>query len=232
MHAMPRAGVLLLSLLLLASCGGEEGPRPIGVEGAHEHGVARVNLAIEGAEATLEFTSPAAEIYGFERAPRTPEEEAQRAEGLEKVATRLDEAIRFAPALACEFAALEVGTEAGDHDHDHDHGHDDHGQDDHAHDHDHGHGVDDSDHRHEGDHGHESDQDQTHDPDHAHEGDHAHADVSATFRIRCSDTLEGSTLRLHFDALFPGIVDLDLQVIGDRTFGGRYRATGGTRIEL
>ena len=38
---------------------------------AHEHGVAHLNAAVEGADLHLEFTSPAANIVGFEHPPRT-----------------------------------------------------------------------------------------------------------------------------------------------------------------
>lgn len=38
---------------------------------AHEHGVAHLNVAVEGDNIYLEFTSPAANIVGFEHHPRT-----------------------------------------------------------------------------------------------------------------------------------------------------------------
>ena len=41
---------------------------------AHEHGVAILNLALEGNDLYIEFTSPAANIVGFEHHPRTNEQ--------------------------------------------------------------------------------------------------------------------------------------------------------------
>jgi hypothetical protein len=38
---------------------------------AHEHGVAHLNVALEGNDLYIEFTSPAANIVGFEHQPRT-----------------------------------------------------------------------------------------------------------------------------------------------------------------
>jgi hypothetical protein len=230
-------GALALALLLTAGCGGEEGPRPLGVEGAHEHGVARVNLAVDGASATVEFTAPAAEIYGFERAPRTEEEEARRRAGIEAVRTRMGEALQFEPELGCALVAREVADNGG-HGEEHDHGHDadhDHGHShdpdpahDTAHAHDHGQSGD-HDHDHDQDHDHDHDHDHDQDPEHDH--DHGHLDVRATFDVQCQAPISGSRLRLTFDQVFSGIVDVDLQVVGDRTFGGRYRASG-TRVEL
>jgi hypothetical protein len=41
---------------------------------AHEHGVAHLNVAVEGDNIYIEFTSPAANIVGFEHHPRTNEQ--------------------------------------------------------------------------------------------------------------------------------------------------------------
>lgn len=43
---------------------------------AHEHGVASLNLAIDGKNLQIEFYSPAANIVGFEHHPRTQEQKA------------------------------------------------------------------------------------------------------------------------------------------------------------
>ena len=188
-----------LLLVFLGGCGeGADAPRPLGAEGAHEHGVARLDLSIEGSEGALQFRAPAAEIYGFEHAPRTEEEMARREAGLRAVRERIAEAVRFAPELECSISVRDVADDHGAH------GHDDHGA----------HGHDDH-----GAHGHD---------DH---GDHSHSDVEATFDITCAGPLAGSRLTLAFDRVFPGIVDVDLQVVGERSFGGRYRAAGA-RIDL
>ena len=41
---------------------------------AHEHGVANLNVAVEGNNIYIEFSSPAANIVGFEHHPRTHEQ--------------------------------------------------------------------------------------------------------------------------------------------------------------
>lgn len=43
---------------------------------AHEHGVARMNVALEGNDLYIEFTSPAANIVGFEHHPNTEKQKA------------------------------------------------------------------------------------------------------------------------------------------------------------
>lgn len=44
--------------------------------GAHEHGVAHLNVAIEGNNLYIEFISPAANIVGFEHHPRTADQKS------------------------------------------------------------------------------------------------------------------------------------------------------------
>jgi hypothetical protein len=44
---------------------------------AHEHGVARLNLAVAGNSLTIELFSPAANIVGFEHHPRTQAQKDQ-----------------------------------------------------------------------------------------------------------------------------------------------------------
>ena len=48
--------------------------------GAHEHGAARLNAALDGKRLELEFISPAMNPVGFEHAPATPADEAKIAE--------------------------------------------------------------------------------------------------------------------------------------------------------
>ena len=50
---------------------------------AHEHGSARLNVALEGADLYVEFVSPAANIVGFEYEARTEEEKRTVHEALE-----------------------------------------------------------------------------------------------------------------------------------------------------
>ena len=52
---------------------------------AHVHGVAHLNAAVEGTNLHLEFTSPAANIVGFEHQPQTPEQKDGVRKAIEKL---------------------------------------------------------------------------------------------------------------------------------------------------
>ena len=45
--------------------------------GAHEHGVASLNVALDGAELTIEMDTPADNLLGFEHLPRSAAEKSQ-----------------------------------------------------------------------------------------------------------------------------------------------------------
>ncbi len=77
---------------------------------AHEHGSARLNVAIEGAELYAEFASPAANIVGFEYRARTAEEKKTVHEALEMLehGSRL---LRPTAAARCRLSEVEVDSE-------------------------------------------------------------------------------------------------------------------------
>jgi hypothetical protein len=52
---------------------------------AHEHGVAHLNVAVEGSNLYIEFTSPAANIVGFEHHPSTQEQKVAIQKAIEKL---------------------------------------------------------------------------------------------------------------------------------------------------
>jgi len=53
--------------------------------GAHEHGVAHLNVAVEGNNLVIELFSPAANIVGFEHHPKTKAQKIQVEEAREKL---------------------------------------------------------------------------------------------------------------------------------------------------
>jgi hypothetical protein len=98
--------------------------------GPHVHGIGALNLAVDGTEVFIELHSPAADVFGFEHAPRTAEQREQVAAAMDRLA---DGAALFrVPAEAgCELReAVPVSPFADEPDHAHDHGrhhHEDHG---------------------------------------------------------------------------------------------------------
>lgn len=76
---------------------------------AHVHGVAALDVAIEGERLTLEFSSPLDNLVGFERAPRSDKEKARVAQVLERL--RKPEAL-FVPSAAARCKAGPVKIDA------------------------------------------------------------------------------------------------------------------------
>ena len=101
-------------------------------EAAHVHGIAELNLAIEGDELEIEFVSPADNIVGFEHEAAT---DAER-EAIKTAIAKLEDATAMfdLPASAgCKLHEAEARHTHDEHDdHGHEARHDDH--DDHDHD--------------------------------------------------------------------------------------------------
>ncbi|MBF0255981.1 MAG: DUF2796 domain-containing protein [Gammaproteobacteria bacterium] len=99
--------------------------------GAHVHGRAELNLVLDGRSLLIELNSPAANLLGFEQAPRTPEQRTQ----LEQTLNTLRDGRRlfaFSPAAACQLEQVELESPLlADADEPHHKGHD-HAQADHA----------------------------------------------------------------------------------------------------
>jgi len=70
---------------------------------AHEHGVAQLNLAAEGNSVSIQFESPADEIYGFEHAPKNPVETEKQRAALDLLKSKAGEIIGFDATLGCTF---------------------------------------------------------------------------------------------------------------------------------
>ncbi|AVO61521.1 DUF2796 domain-containing protein [Pseudomonas chlororaphis] len=92
--------------------------------GAHEHGVARLNAALDGQTLELELESPAMNLVGFEHAASTDADKAK----LAAVRAQLEKPLALfslPPAAGCVVAQQELesplfGDKPEDHDEDHD----------------------------------------------------------------------------------------------------------------
>ena len=205
-------------LLLCVACGDSSSPPPgpplvegerLGTVGAHEHGIARLGLAVDGARLTVDLQLPAESVFGFERAPRSAEERATVAEALDRLQTGGARLIAFPDGAICSLDSAEVqapegleGDHAGE---DHDHAGEDHQHDeDEAHDHD-----EDEAHEHDEDEGHDHDEDEAHE----HDEDEAqeHDDVHLLASLTCSREPLGPA-SLRFADLLPDVVQVDLTV--------------------
>ncbi|MCF7984952.1 MAG: DUF2796 domain-containing protein [Thiohalocapsa sp.] len=160
---------------------------------AHVHGVASLNVAVDGDKLLIELDSPAVNLVGFEHAPR---DDAQRA-AVAKVKEQLaDGAALFvadaAAGCTLDTHAIDMALAKHDeaaHDHDHDHDHVEAGDGDHAH-------------------GEET----AHADAHDHDGD-THSDVHVEYAFTCANPQALSTLDVRLFEVFPGTERLRVQTI-------------------
>ena len=108
---------------------------------AHEHGVAHLNVALEGSNLAIEFSSPAANVVGFEHPPRT-QAQRDRVKEAKKILEAAETLFRLPAKVQARLAKSSVDTNIdrdsadaseGEHahkqakvDHDHEHGHEPH----------------------------------------------------------------------------------------------------------
>ncbi len=109
---------------------------------AHVHGLAQLNLVREGQQVQLEFSSPAMNFLGFERAPESEEERellANISDALAGSGWLLGDSLADCDMTVEALELPEFGNEEHEHDHDEDHDHEeehDHDEDHSSHDHD------------------------------------------------------------------------------------------------
>jgi len=188
---------------------------------AHVHGIAHLNVAMEGTSLHLEFTSPAANIVGFEHEPRTPEQK----EGVRNAIEKLENGSTLfilSPGAQCRLSKFSVKTDIehdADHDDDHDADHDEEHEADHDDDHNANAGHK---HEHENDahHGEGEDKDQEHhddkDQDHHDENEEEHArhsEFHSEYRFVCKNPGKLSQMDVMLIQSFPGIEHIEVQLL-------------------
>jgi len=176
-------------------------------EGAHEHGVGRLDIAVEGDEVELELTVPGADAVGFEHAPSTDADRHAVEEAKKKFADgpRL---FLFPSAAGCRFEEAEVHAAQLDDDHD------DHGE------------------KHE----HEKHEHEKHDEkdEHAHEDDEGkggeHAEFRAHYHVHCENLSKLTHIDAAFFTQFPTAHELEVRWITPRGQGSAELTAKATRI--
>jgi hypothetical protein len=105
-HVSPlRRALRTVALVALAALCGQALAAPAGH--AHEHGVVRLDIAIEAGKVTLQLESPLDSLIGFERAPRN-DAERQRAAAMVARLRAADTLFTFDPAAGCTLASVEI----------------------------------------------------------------------------------------------------------------------------
>ncbi|MCO4756826.1 MAG: DUF2796 domain-containing protein [Oceanospirillaceae bacterium] len=142
-------GSALIGLTLLGSAvqanALEESDGAGGSLAVHQHGVAELNLALDGKHLELELISPAANIIGFEHAARTDAEKQKVQQSIKKL-QQAGQLFALTAAADCRLGRVELASttdtdehsgehdndpehHAGEHEHEHEHEHDEAGGD-------------------------------------------------------------------------------------------------------
>ncbi len=160
---------------------------------AHVHGVAHLNAAVEGTSIHLEFTSPAANIVGFEHQPRTPEQK----DGVRNAIEKLEDGSKLfilSPEAQCRLSKSSVKTDI-EHDANHD------ADEEHKH----GHEKDVH-------HGKGKDNDQKHHEEN--EDEHArHSEFHSEYQFVCKNPGKLSQMDVMLIQSFPGIEHIEVQLL-------------------
>lgn len=129
MQEKPKTLAALCLAGVIAAAAATAAPSAAAAAGKHQHGVAELNVAVEGSALELEFTSPLENLVGFEHAPRS---ERQR-KLLQTLQERFSNpAALFAPSAAAQCSVAESTLElpGATKRQDGKAGHDDHGEHD------------------------------------------------------------------------------------------------------
>jgi hypothetical protein len=153
---------------------------------AHVHGIAALNLALEGEEVHVELDSPAANIVGFEHAPSSEADHA----ALDKAVATLkdgDRLFRFNSEAGCRLEKAQVNSslleeEHGEHagEHADDRGHDKHDHEEHE--------------------------------KHEEEGE-THSDIEAVYHFECDQPGKLTQVTVELFEAFPGTGELKVQYV-------------------
>jgi hypothetical protein len=85
--------------------------------GAHVHGSAKLDIAVEDRTATIELESPAESIIGFEHKAKTDADQQKQAKALDLLKNRIGNMVIFEPALGCRWSptTLDVMQQGQEH---------------------------------------------------------------------------------------------------------------------
>jgi Protein of unknown function (DUF2796) len=75
---------------------------------AHVHGVAEINIAVEGAKATVEFRAPAESVMGFEHEAKSESDKKKRDAALEQLRAKGSQMVVFDPKLGCKSSDMKT----------------------------------------------------------------------------------------------------------------------------
>lgn len=156
---------------------------------SHEHGAAELAFALDGNKLAVEFTSPGANIVGFEHEAKNADEIAAVKAAIEKL--KLGSTLIQVEGSACTLSDADVEAEGllaeahEDEHHDDEHHEDEHHDDEHEH------------------------------HDDAHEGEEAHAEFEVKYAFECATPDQLSGVSVAFFEQWPGIEEIETVFLSD-----------------
>ena len=90
--------------------------------GAHVHGTAKLNIAVEERTATVEFESPAESIIGFEHRAKTAAEQQKQGRALDLLKNTIGSMVIFEEVLGCRWSPISLDVVQQDQGHSEAHG--------------------------------------------------------------------------------------------------------------
>lgn len=179
---------------------------------AHVHGLAQLQVALDNGQVDLIFTSPAANIVGFEHAPK---DDAQRKAVADAAEYLESQPLFVADGTSCTLKEASVSSDLLDADHHAEKGHGEH------------HDKHDDHDEHHHDHAKHGDA-KEHDHDHEQHGD-AHTDFTVSQQLECDDEI-GSGFTTPLLERFGGIEQLQVQWVRDSSQGSASLTGGNDRV--
>lgn len=167
--------------------------------GAHEHGVAQLNVVLDDDELKIELDSPAMNVIGFEHKPETEAHLNQSHDALHKLE---DGDWLVINGGGCELDDKDVDWEFAEMVHAHFHA-DENGE--------HKHDYKKDDHEHEHEHKHDRDD------DHHHDDGETHSDIESEHEFDCKKPNEVKTISVNLFDDFKGFEQLNVQwIVNDK----------------
>jgi hypothetical protein len=74
----------------------------------HVHGVAEINIAVEGSKAQVEFRAPAESVMGFEHEAKSETDKKKRDAALGALQTNKDQLVQFDSQLGCKASQMKT----------------------------------------------------------------------------------------------------------------------------
>ncbi len=203
--------------------------------GSHQHGLASLNVVVDGSTIFIEFESPWANLTGFEHSPSTEEQHALLNDALVQLGNA-DSLFSFPDSEGCTSQTINVvdTLSSGDsheehHDDDHEESHDEEHHED-AHDED-SHDEDSHDEHHEDSHdedSHDEHHEDAHDEaSHEEHDEDSHSDLLVEFAFECADIDSVDQLTVNLFTYWPGIETLTGQ-LATGTFQSSFDLTAGS----